>query len=338
MAEETKIQWCHHTFNGWRGCTKRGPECEYCYAETMSGRNPAVLGVWGKHGTRPIGADSYWRGPIAWNRAAEATMTRKRVFCGSLKDAFEGNDTMPESAHGPVYQARLRLVHLMKDTPWLDWMLLTKRAENIQPIAASLYPATQIDLLSLPNVWCGTSVGVRSRKDQIDFLREVPSAIRFLSIEPLLEDLGELNLKNIDLVIVGGESGANARPMHSDWARSVRDQCLAVCKDCRAEGAKWLRSTGPGFQDDVSHWGKCKRPAFFFKQWGNYWPFDPLYLSKEDHAFGPIPDDWDPQLEHHWPQNVKIGACPIISVNIGKEKAGRLLDGREWNEMPEVSL
>lgn len=353
MAENSNIEWTKHTFNPWRGCTKVSKECDLCYAATLSLRNPKTLGIWGKYGTRSIAADAYWRQPIDWDREAERSGERHRVFCASLADVFEGNDTMPEAAHFDVYIARTRLAALIRDTPNLDWMLLTKRPENITSVVSQIYPPAKIDLLALPNVWLGTSVGVTKTKDRIDVLRNIPTAsgIHFLSCEPLLEDLGPLDLSGIQLVIAGGESGAGARPMHPEWVRSIRDQCLSICKDCSALTAKYAASSGPGFVDDSTHWASCRRPAFFFKQWGNWWPigqmpdgvsdsyYDPKYGKPKRPSYDDRPAPKPVQttvLQLDGTQEFAFPHGSMTCFNVGKHKSGRLLDGREWNETPQI--
>lgn len=274
MAENSKIQWTHHTFNPWRGCTKVSEGCAHCYAESMSARNPAVLGEWGPTGTRVVAAESYWREPAKWNRAAEAAGGRRRVFCASLADVFEDwpgtmsaadgaalfacNEcgawrTMERMCHGPsahypvtMDDARERLFKLIGATPYLDWLLLTKRPENvvrltrraIDPFYApggngaaepnGLDAAAFGDLY--PNVWLGTSAENQRRLDErAPHLLRVPARVRFVSAEPLL---GPLDLRRwldpvrgVNWVIVGGESGAGARPFDPDWARVIVDQC-----------------------------------------------------------------------------------------------------------------
>ena len=131
MAENSNIEWTHHTFNPWIGCTKVSPGCANCYAETRSKRFPDQ-GQWGPNGKRVVTSDSNWKLPLRWNRAAEAAGERHRVFCASLADVFEADDTMPEASRGPVMYARAGLFHLIMDTPRLDWLLLTKRPEGIR--------------------------------------------------------------------------------------------------------------------------------------------------------------------------------------------------------------
>jgi len=258
MAENTKIEWTHHTFNPVRGCKKVSDGCKNCYAEKMSKRNPETLGVWGDDGVRAIAAESYWKQPVKWNRDAEKDGERRRVFCASLADVFEDR---PE-----WIEPRARLFDLIRQTPNLDWLLLTKRPDNIihsiYQLPLDFWPEETREmarnwLYGLPpkNVWLGTSVENQEQADKrIPELLKIPAAVRFLSCEPLLEPvdllkafpaMGCFSFKDVDettgevladgagladihWVICGGESGPNARPMHPDWARRLRDQCKAA--------------------------------------------------------------------------------------------------------------
>lgn len=245
--KDTKIEWAHHTFNPWRGCTKVSEGCRNCYADAFSSRNPKVLGVWGPNGTRVVAADAAWKEPLKWDRAAKAAGERHRVFCASLADVFEGPDTMPAESWDAVTQARKRLGKLILDTPNLTWMLLTKRPQNILPISADMWVRFGGPTTPLPdNVWIGVSVeNQQAANERIPHLLKVPARVRFLSCEPLLGDVrichvggwadaahwwGKtiLGPDGISWVIVGGESGPNARPMHPKWARSLRDQCIGA--------------------------------------------------------------------------------------------------------------
>ncbi|HVL13591.1 MAG TPA: DUF5131 family protein [Gemmata sp.] len=277
MAEDSKIQWTTLTFNHVRGCTKVSAGCANCYAETMSGRNPKVLGVWGPNGTRVVASEAQWRLPPKWDKAAALAGERHRVFCASLADVFEdwrgpmcdasGNrlhrgegwvqgtvisrhwysespcDDEPEPLLTMGW-VRFRLFDLIEQTPHLDWLLLTKRPENV----AEMVPEKWHD--GFPrNVWLGASVENRAEVGRIDVLRRVTAAVRFLSVEPLLEDLGRLDLSGIDWVIVGGESGRGARPMNVEWAR-------ALVAQCRAAGVKvFVKQMGsnPQFQTPDMH-------------------------------------------------------------------------------------
>lgn len=242
MAENSKIQWTDHTFNPWRGCTKVSPGCTNCYADTMSKRNPGTLGVWGKYGTRVVASESMWKQPLKWNREAEASGIRRKVFCASLADVFEGIETMPDSAIQDVFRARVRLFQLIQDTPALDWLLLTKRPENIDPILDGMGIYGTISKI-MPNVWIGTTVENQEMADKrIPELLKIPAKVRFLSVEPMLEEIclarwmnrfsdGKKVFPNVaepDWVIVGGESGGNKRPFDPDWARTIRDQCTSA--------------------------------------------------------------------------------------------------------------
>lgn len=246
MGSETGITWCHSTFNPWRGCTKVSDGCKHCYAETMSGRNPKVLGVWGPNGARAIAAESYWKQPSKWAAEAKAAGERRRVFCASLADVGEGRDTMPEASWDAVQGARIRLSRtIMETADWLDWLLLTKRPENMPELYSS-------EVLS--RCWLGTSVEDQQRADErIPHLLRCPAAVRFLSAEPLLGkiDLRYLdsnptrdclsgwvaasdeypegaNTNRIEWVIAGAESGPHRRPSDLAWHRSLRDQCAAA--------------------------------------------------------------------------------------------------------------
>lgn len=240
MGADTKIEWADHTFNPWMGCTKVSPACDHCYAEVST---PArALGVaWGANEERRRTSEATWRQPLAWNRKAAREGRRFRVFCASLADVFENQ--VPASW-------RVDLWTLIHDTPHLDWLLLTKRPQNIQrmlpPFGKPAWP--------WPNVWLGMTVENQAEADRrIPHLLAVPAVRRFLSCEPLL---GPVDLRQwwrndvpggsymhgngLHWIIAGGESGPKARASHPDWFRSLRDQCEAA------------------------------GVPFFFKQWGEW--------------------------------------------------------------------
>jgi len=213
MSANSSIEWTDHTFNPWWGCVKVSPGCEHCYAENLSARYGHL--VWGpaKTTTRRLFGDSHWHEPIQWNAAAERERVRKRVFCASMADIFE--------PHPQLVAARMRLFQLIETTKWLDWLILTKRPENIR----EMLPETWLGQ-PRPNVWFGTSVEDRRRAlERIPVLTGIPAQVRFLSCEPLLGPLGPLDLSAIDWVIVGGESGHGARRMDPSWATAIRNQC-----------------------------------------------------------------------------------------------------------------
>lgn len=188
MGDTTEISWTDSTFNPWIGCAKVSAGCKNCYAsvETFTRRERARgIELWGENASRHITSDANWKKPLAWNREAAKAGVRRRVFCASLADVFEDRtDLIPE---------RARLWTLVKMTPQLDWLLLTKRPQNADQLwRAAAENATGIaeaaDATWLPNIWLGTTVEDQRRADErIPHLLRVPAAVRFLSVEPLLE-------------------------------------------------------------------------------------------------------------------------------------------------------
>lgn len=209
MAENSKIQWTHHTFNPWRGCARVSPGCIHCYAETLSKRNPKTLGTWGVDGTRVVASDAYWAQPLKWNKAAEKAGERHRVFCASLADVGEDRPDL--------VLPRNRLINTILATPHLDWLLLTKRPENM---------ARLFEPEVLAQCWVGTTCENQEYADKrIPILIEIPARVHFVSAEPLLGPIDFWGLSAIDWVIVGGESGHGARPFDIVWARDIIRQC-----------------------------------------------------------------------------------------------------------------
>ena len=206
MAELTNKEWCDSTWNPWTGCTKISPGCQNCYAESLSKRYGKD--VWGKGKERSRTSKDYWLNPIKWDRKAAKTGIRSKVFCASMADVFD-----PEVPD----QWRLDLAQLIDATQHLDWLLLTKRPENVAIMYENALPE---------HVWLGTSVEDQERADiRIPSLLKVPATLGFLSVEPLLEAVDLGNLAGIHWVIVGGESGPRCRPFNIEWARGIRDQC-----------------------------------------------------------------------------------------------------------------
>jgi protein gp37 len=274
MGKHSSIEWTHHTFNPWWGCTKVSPGCKHCYAETFSRRVGAD--IWGPKRERRFFSDAHWQEPLKWNIAASRAGSRARVFCSSMADVFEDRRELDDP--------RARLWDLVDRTPNLDWLLLTKRPDNIACAVpwGDRWPA---------NVWLGTTAeNQRWAEKRIPILLQFPAVVRFVSCEPLL---GPLTLepwlrgrRRIDWVIAGGESGHKARPMNPDWVRSLREQC----------------------QHAAVH--------FHFKQWGHW-----------------APDDGSerPTLRR---VHLRNGDAPVSLVRVGKHAAGRVLDGRTWDEYP----
>lgn len=211
MAEKTLIAWTDHTFNIAWGCVKVSPGCAHCYADSLAGRYG--WDVWGKNAARRTFGDKHWAQPLEWNRAAVADKRRHRVFCSSMCDVFEDHPT--------IAAEREKLWSVIRATRWLDWQLLTKRPERI---AASL-PADWAD--GWPNVWLGTSIEHMDYCHRADQLRNIPAAVRFISYEPALGPLAGMDLRGIDWVIFGGESGVGFRAADVQWSRDMRDHCAA---------------------------------------------------------------------------------------------------------------
>jgi len=209
LAENSKIEWTDHTFNPWIGCQKVSPGCDHCYAETMMDHRYHRV-EWGPHGERIRTSPARWREPLQWARKAKGT--RPKVFCASLADVFDNR--APAGARDDLWA-------LIRATPELDWMLLTKRPENI----ITMLPADWGDGWS--NIWLGTTC-----EDQAHFerrwpiLRNVPAVIRFISYEPALGPL-VIGDAHPNWIICGGESGAGERTRYMDpvWARNLRVEC-----------------------------------------------------------------------------------------------------------------
>ncbi len=259
MGANSAIEWTDHTFNPWWGCVQISPGCKNCYAETFAHR----LGrkVWGAQAERRLFGDAHWNEPRKRDRAAAEAGERRRVFCASMADVFEDRRDLDEQ--------RLRLFDLIVETPHLDWLLLTKRPENmwrLAPVAwAVRWPS---------NVWAGTTVEDQQRADErIPHLLRVPAAVRFLSVEPLL---GPVDLRpwlrlsrfkeDYDELVAKSPGGEASLPTHLRW-NGVLPPCL-----------HWVIGGGESGHGarvfDLAHWraihGWCRLAgvAPFFKQAG----------------------------------------------------------------------
>ncbi|MBD2019403.1 phage Gp37/Gp68 family protein [Leptolyngbya sp. FACHB-36] len=250
MAETTKIQWTDHTFNPHIGCEKISPGCANCYAEKSTPSR--VFRVrWGKSEPRRRTSNANWKEPLAWNRKAAREGIRRRVFCASLSDWLD-----PESPISWLAD----LLRLIEQTPNLDWLMLTKRIhlweDRLHAVVrethggADTIASLWLDGQPPENVWLGTTVEDQKRADdRIPLLLQTPAVVRFLSVEPLLESVSlqltpdgrsciacedgshqlwechHILAPRPDWVILGGESGFNARPCHLEWIRKVVQQC-----------------------------------------------------------------------------------------------------------------
>jgi protein gp37 len=244
MAETSSIEWTDATWNPVRGCTKISPGCKHCYAEVFAERFRGVPNHPYSQGFDLRMVPEKLGEPLKWK-------TPKRIFVNSMSDLFHPG--VPEEYIS-------RVAEIMMQAPWHTYQVLTKRADRM----AALLNTSLALAASAPHIWWGVSVENRKHGlPRMKHLQTARASVRFLSVEPLLEDLGELDLNGIHWVIVGGESGHGARPMSGNWVNSIRIQC------------------------------RNAHVPFFFKQWGGR----------------------------------------------QKSKAGRLLHGRTYDEMPpRVSL
>lgn len=304
MAEGTRIEWTHRpgttgrTWNPTTGCDRISAGCDHCYALTLAKRLKAM-------GARKyqVDGDPHTSGPgfgVSVHPAALDEPRRWRtpstVFVNSMSDLF----------HARVPLGFVRDVFaVIAGTPRHTYQILTKRSARLRKVADRLeWPA---------NLWMGVSVEDATQLARIDDLRTVPAAVRFLSCEPLLGPLDGLDLTGIGWVIVGGESGPRARPMHPDWARQLRDQCADA---------------------DV---------PFFFKQWGEYLPArvvnDPAFAGGRafDHPRGGrnAAPTWGWGRAYRPARALMMLDDDTIAVRVGKKAAGRLLDGMVHDGYPE---
>ena len=305
MAENTKIAWTNHTFNPWRGCTKIAPGCANCYADAQSRRNPKVLGVWGPRGTRVVAAESQWKAVERWNREAGKAGVRHRVFVASLADVFEDwqgpmvnpkgetlyrdptfqqareitrklmrGDPPSESDLTPLTMGdvRQRLFRLIDLSPHLDFLLVTKRPENVRKFwpwgwgTAETHDTVDPMIPRWPdgelipkkppyrrNVWLLTSVSDQHTADAM-----IPALLQCRDLSPVLGISAEPLLGAIDLdpwiarldwTIVGGESGTGARACNVDWIRYLVGQCrnAGVAAFVKQLGGQPIELNGTGF-------------------------------------------------------------------------------------------
>lgn len=298
MSETTNIAWCDSTWNPWEGCSKISPGCDSCYAEARNQRFHGGVN-WGPGAPRRLTSSANWKKPLAWNAKAAKTGQPWRVFCASLADVFDNE--VPASWREDLFE-------VIRATPALTWMLLTKRVGNVEDMlpggwyARSTYPNGP-----WPNVWIGATVVNQEEADRdIPKLLAVPAAVRFLSIEPML---GPINLAakcppyyaphiqpdRIGWVIVGGESdqpGHRARPCDIEWARDIVRQCKAAQVPC------FVKQLG-------SHvaWHGCSSP-------GEHWPHG---TDKTDTGHG----YWRMFLRYRagadpseWPEDLRVREFP----------------------------
>lgn len=215
--EFSKIEWTDHTFNPWIGCQKVSSGCEHCYAEAMMDHRYHRVD-WGPRGERKRTSDQNWKAPIRWAKDALDDGVRRKVFCASLADVWDNK--VPS-------EWRADLFGLIRSTPQLDWLLLTKRPQNI----ARMLPAATAGLgrWPWPNVWLGATCEDQSHYDlRWPILNALPAVVHFISYEPALGPLALSSSAVVpDWVICGGESGPGARMMKTKWAANLLNECRA---------------------------------------------------------------------------------------------------------------
>jgi protein gp37 len=222
MADGTTIEWTDATWNPVTGCTKISPGCDHCYAERFSERFRGTRGHPFETGFDLTLRPERLQQPLRWREP-------RMIFVNSMSDLF----------HKEIRKDFIaRVFDTMERASWHTFQVLTKRSSLMRNFLRMRYGSGPGPI----HMWFGVSVEDGSRASRIRHLREAPAGVRFLSIEPLIGPVGALDLNGIDWVIVGGESGPGARPMRTEWVRSIRDQCAAA------------------------------GVAFFFKQWGGLRP------------------------------------------------------------------
>lgn len=215
MSVKTIIAWTDHTFNPWMGCEKVSEGCRNCYALTLT-KNRMGLHLWGKQSPRQV-TKAPWKNVLKWNKDAPGNAgvlgagLPDLCFCASLCDIFEDHPTANEMR--PVVWETIKQCRNM------HFQVLTKRPERI----AENLPADWGT--GYENVWLGTSIEDMRVAYRADYLRDIPAVVRFISYEPALGSLSELNLSGLDWIIYGGESGPGHRPEDKQWAREMRDKC-----------------------------------------------------------------------------------------------------------------
>lgn len=259
MSDGSAIEWTDATWNPVRGCSKISPGCKHCYAETLAERFRGVPGHPYEQGFDLLLVPNKLFDPFLWSRS-------RRIFVNSMSDLFQ--EKVPSDYVTQVFE-------IMAAADWHIYQVLTKRARRLRELTLQM-PGR---LVESKHIWLGVSVEDRKYGlPRIDELRAARAAVRFLSVEPLLQDLGKIDLHGIDWVIVGGESGPGARPMAEKWVLSLRDQCLAA------------------------------NVPFFFKQWGGV-----LKARTGRTLQGQFHDDYPP-IAHASPPSAKERSRRLTAI------------------------
>ena len=281
----SKIEWTNETWNPVTGCSKYSEGCQNCYAERMTKRLAAMGQEKYKNGFNKV---VFHPEAISKHNFSRLDKKRKMIFVNSMSDTF----------HRDVTDAEIKII--LNECEWNDpnvFQILTKRAERLPRFE---YPH---------NVWLGVTVEMAKYKNRVDYLKQTNAKIKFLSCEPLLGDLGELDLTGIDWVIVGGESGPGARPMHPDWVRNIQKQC------------------------------QKQNVPFFFKQWGKW---SVVYERNKGGTADNYFNDTETEYYNKYRRLNFAGGCGFHGENVcyfnkvGKSKSGAILDGKEYKEFPKI--
>jgi len=348
MGANSAIEWTDHTFNPWIGCTKVSEACFHCYAETLMATRYGRV-EWGPGKPRVRTSVANWRLPLRWNREEQGKMVdhagfvsarRPRVFCASLADWLD--DEVP-------LEWLADLLGLIRSTPHIDWLLLTKRPqlwrERVSAVAESGFPDSQARAgMHLAedwfgggeppaNVWVGTTVENQRRADErIPELLKIPARVRFLSCEPLL---GSIDLTHVTIFQFAHDyDRVNALRGHethcSPGFRGLRMECGAS-KEPRIHWVICGGESGPGARPMHPNWARqiraqCEEASvpFLFKQWGEWTPATQVGDRVEIMSAHPVP------------KSPEWFTCPTgeLLARVGKHAAGRLLDGVEHNATP----
>jgi len=369
MSANSKIEWCDSTFNPWIGCTKVSPACDHCYAERSTPSRTLGV-VWGPHAERRRTSAENWKQPLRWEaNAAEFQAThgrRQRVFCASLADVFD--NAVPVAWRRDLFNLILSTPSL--DWLLLTKRIgnAARMIDEVLPDNMKALPADCPVAWPWPNVWLGATICNQEEANRdIPKLQDTPAAVRFVSMEPLLGPVwlgndgqgkfgglsrassdgewtyrdhplegkrstkcGEFSVPRIDWVIVGGESGPAARPMHPDWARSLRDQCeKAGVPFLFKQWGEWLPVSQQAEEFTHRLYRSNRRARLHEDQsviddcYGRTCTVEQAVIHEEGSVHAPLT-----------PMAFRQGTGAMLTFKAGKKASGRLLDGREWNGVP----
>ena len=306
MSANSKIEWTEKVWNPVTGCTEVSPGCDNCYAKTFSERFRGVPGHPFERGFDLTLRPERLQDPLRWRKP-------QRVFVNSMSDLFHKD--VPDEFIEQVFATMYTGSHCPHRH---TFQVLTKRPERMRRIVRRIYDGWSERLVpharpSRPSgIWLGVSIESNDYAWRADMLRETPAALRWISAEPLLGPLDRVDLTGIDWVVVGGESGRGARPMHPSWARDLHDRCVA------------------------------SGIAFFFKQWGEFAPLGalgphvPLTLGQKHRVVFPDGHSIGDSEIRDTPMDRYACGTAELMERVGKGNAGRVLDGCTWDEYPRI--